>query len=115
MFLTAAEKARKLKLPADYNILDPQTNIRLGSHYFANLIERSENKSILSALFAYNAGLTNVRRWKRTPKMSMDLFLETLPFQETREYGRKLVGAAAMYGFLYYEITPAQTVRELFK
>ena len=47
--------------------------------------------------------------------MSMDLFLETLPFQETREYGRKLVGAAAMYGFLYYEITPAQTVRELFK
>ena len=112
---TAADEARKLKLPADYNILDPQTNIRLGSHYFANLIERSENKSILSALFAYNAGLTNVRRWKRPPKMSMDLFLETLPFQETREYGRKLVGAAAMYGFLYYEITPAQTVRELFK
>lgn len=112
---TAADEARKLKLPPDYDLLDPQTNIRLGSHYFAGLISRTENNSVLSALFAYNAGLTNVRRWKRPPKMPVDLFLEVLPFQETREYGRKLVGASAMYGFLYYGISPAQTVRELFK
>jgi soluble lytic murein transglycosylase len=110
---TADDEAKKLKLGPDYDILDPETNIRMGSHYYAGLIERTEGKSELLALFAYNAGLTNVRRWKRPAGMSMDLFLETLPFQETREYGRKLVSAAAMYGFLYYGTTPAKTVRSL--
>lgn len=47
--------------------------------------------------------------------MSMDIYLETLPFQETREYGRKLVGAGAMYAFLYEGITPAETVRSLMR
>lgn len=112
---TADDEARKLKIGSEYNILDPETNIRMGSHYYASLIERTENNSELLALFAYNAGLTNVRRWKRPAGMSMDLFLEILPFQETREYGRKLVSASAMYGFLYYGITPAETVRKLFK
>lgn len=112
---TADDEARKLKIGPEYNILDPETNIRMGSHYYASLIERTENNSELLALFAYNAGLTNVRRWKRPAGMSMDLFLEILPFQETREYGRKLVSAAAMYGFLYYGTTPAETVRKLFK
>lgn len=112
---TADDEARKLKLGENYNILDPETNIKMGSHYLAGLIERTEGKSELLALFAYNAGLTNVRKWKRPAGMSMDLFLETLPFPETREYGRKLVSAAAMYGFLYYDITPAETVRKMMK
>lgn len=112
---TASDEAKRLKLPSDFDIFDPETNIRLGSHYYARLIDRSENKSELLALFAYNAGLTNVRRWKRPANLSMDLYLETLPFQETREYGRKLVGAASMYGFLYYDITPAETVRSLLR
>lgn len=112
---TADDEARKLKISPDYDIFDPETNIRMGSHYYASLIGRTENNSELLAIFAYNAGLTNVRRWKRPKGMSMDLFLEILPFQETREYGRKLVSAAAMYGFLYYGTTPAETVRKLFK
>lgn len=115
MSATAGDEARKLKLSPDFDIFDPETNIMLGSHYYAGLIERTEGKSELLALFAYNAGLTNVRRWKRPAKMSMDIYLETLPFQETREYGRKLVGAAAMYAFLYEGTTPAETVRSLMK
>ncbi|WP_147635061.1 flagellar assembly lytic transglycosylase [Treponema pectinovorum] len=115
MEATASDEAKRLKLPADFDIFDPETNIRLGTHYYARLIERSENKSELLALFAYNAGLTNVRRWKRPQNLSMDLYLETLPFQETREYGRKLVSAAAMYAFLYYDIPPAEVARSLLR
>ena len=115
MSATANDEARKLKLRPDFDIFDPETNITLGSHYYAGLIERTEGKSELLALFAYNAGLTNVRRWKRPAKMSMDIYLETLPFQETREYGRKLVGAGAMYAFLYEGITPAETVHSLMR
>lgn len=45
----------------------------------------------------------------------MDLFLETVPFEETREYGRKIVSASAMYGWLYYDISPVETAQKLLK
>ena len=76
----------------------------------------------------YNAGLTNVRNWVRRFKndwsttgrpahkpagISMDLLLESLPFAETREYGRKVVSAAALYAYLYDGKLPSETVREI--
>ena len=122
---TAADIARKLKV-TDYDILSPATNTRFGAYYLAELIGRT-NAPLLAA-FAYNAGLSNVREWvriarrdwnttgkslHRTTGISMDLFLETLPYAETREYGRKIITAAALYGWLYYEKNPADIVREL--
>lgn len=127
MGATADEVARKLKME-EYDIFDGSTNIKLGSYYLKSLINRTDNNSILLALFAYNGGLANVRKWIRSTRnewyklgkgfhepagMSMDLFLETLPYSETRDYGRKLVEASAMYAWLYYEKTPAEIVREI--
>ena len=43
----------------------------------------------------------------------MDLFLETLPFTETRGYGRQLVASSSMYAWLYYGKQPSKTVREI--
>ena len=43
----------------------------------------------------------------------MDLFLESLPFAEMREYGRKVISAAAMYAYLYENKLPGETVREI--
>jgi len=37
-----------------------------------------------------------------------------LPFTETREYGRKVLAAAAVYGYLYYNVSPGQVVRDIF-
>lgn len=123
---TADDVARKLKVE-DYNLLDPETNIRFGAYYLSELMGRVDDLPLL-AIFAYNAGLTNVRRWVRQTKgewlmsyrsrnkatgISPDLFLETLPFTETREYGRKIVSAAALYAWLYYGINPGDTVRAL--
>ena len=125
---TADDEAKKLKLGEDYDILAPETNLRMGTHYLANLISRSDEKNELLALYAYNAGLTNVRNWGRSFRndwsttgrpaqkpvgISMDLFLESLPFAETREYGRKVVSAAAMYAYLYNGKLPSETVREI--
>jgi len=47
--------------------------------------------------------------------MEMDLFLETIPVSETREYGRKLVGATVMYEYLYGNSSFSQTVENLLK
>ena len=126
MEATAKDEARKLKLGDDWNILDPETNLRMGSHYLASLISRVDGNIPILALFAYNGGLTNVRNWLKKSKrewgkkpstspagLPMDLFLETLPFKETRGYGRQLVASASLYGFLYYGIPPAQTVRKM--
>ncbi len=95
---TGSDIARKLKMQ-DYDLTDAETNIEFGSFYLAELIRRCDD-SVLQSFFAYNAGITRVRRWLKSSKMPMDLFLETLPYAETREYGRKLISATSMYEYL---------------
>ncbi len=118
---TANDEARKLKID-NYDILDPEINIAIGTHYLKSLIDRSDGSAI-QALFAYNAGLRHVRNWIKSAKRDLDindnfandLFLEILPFEETREYGRKVISAAVIYAWLYYGKTPVQTVKELMR
>ena len=119
MEATAADCAKRLKA-GDYNLLDPATNIRFGTYYYSQMKRRLDNSGVL-ALFAYNAGITVVRRWIKNSKLELnesgdlwsDLFLETLPFAETRDYGRRVVSAAAMYAYLYNRKNPCQIVSEL--
>lgn len=107
MEMTGEDIARKLK-KKDYSLTDPDTNIEFGTFYLAELIKRCDNNR-LHAFFSYNAGITRVRRWLESSmvhygtksKMSDDLFLETVPYSETREYGRKLISASVFYEFAY--------------
>lgn len=126
MNTTATDIAKKLRV-STYDMGDAYTNIRFGAYYLNDLTSRL-NGSPLLALFAYNAGLTHVRGWmkaatddySKTGKpmhrgtgIAIDLFLETIPFSETREYGRKLISAAALYGWLYYGKSTNDVVREI--
>jgi len=109
---TAADIARKLKT-ADYDLLDPRTNAEFGIFYLNELIGRLDG-SVLLSMFSYNAGITKVRRWNAAyPELSKDLLLEVLPYKETREYGQKILTAAALYACLYYGKTTHDIVREL--
>ena len=104
---TAEEIAQKLKIK-EYSLVDPETNIMFGTYYLSELIRRSDG-SLLRAFFSYNAGFRKVTTWLnssmmdfgKTGNLDMDLFLETIPVSETREYGRKLVSATIMYEYLY--------------
>lgn len=119
MEATASDCAKRLKVES-YNLLDPATNIRFGTYYYSHMKKRLDDSGIL-ALFAYNAGITVVRRWIRSSKIELnsqgqlwsDMFLETLPFAETRDYGRRVVSAAAMYAWLYGGKNPCDIVSEL--
>ncbi len=104
---TANDIARELKV-SDYSLTDADTNIEFGTYYLAKLRRLFDN-SYLNAFYSYNAGRARVLRWldstaigfgKKT-NMESDLFLETIPIAETREYGRKLVSATAMYYWIY--------------
>ncbi|WP_413577694.1 lytic transglycosylase domain-containing protein [Bdellovibrio sp. HCB290] len=68
-------------------LLIPETNIHAGSEFLAQLI--SDFGSVELALAAYNAGPGMVRQWqKRYPTENIDLFVEMIPYTETREYVR---------------------------
>jgi soluble lytic murein transglycosylase len=68
----------------------------------------------LSALLAYNGGMGRVRRWREgAPELPADLLVETVEFAETREYVRKVAGAAAVYGFLYYGLTMEAVIADM--
>jgi soluble lytic murein transglycosylase len=82
------------------NLSDPAVNIHIGAVYLAYLRERM--KDPLLALLAYNGGMNRVRRWRNAARLPVDLFLETVEYPETREYGRKVQAAAAIYQALYY-------------
>ena len=106
---TAADIAKKLKV-TDYSLTDPEINIRFGAYYLAEMIRRSDNR-IMPACFAYNAGISRVRGWqKKAQGLPEDIFLESLEYAETRDYGRKILSAAAVYGVLYYSEEPEDIV-----
>lgn len=105
MKFTAEDVARRLHI-TEYDLNDPETNIKFGTWYLGNLISRLEG-NYLDAFFSYNAGISRVRKWKQSSAhgfglsdLPEDLFLESLPYAETREYGRKLVSATEMYRWL---------------
>ena len=88
------------------NLKDPELNIHIGSFYMRYL--KDQMGSLMPAVLAYNGGMGRVRRWLAEDKrksgggLPLDLFLETVEFTETREYGRRILAAAAIYGYLYY-------------
>lgn len=111
---TASDIARKLKI-TDYDLTNANTNINFGTFYLQELTGRLD-KNVVFALCSYNAGINRVRTWaKASPKnLPMDLFIETIPYEETREYGKKIVSAGVLYGLLYYKLSPFQVVTHVF-
>ena len=85
---------------------DPAVNIFIGTTYLGILNQRLGDP--LLALFAYNGGTGRVRSWRNSElqtlgfNLPVDLFLETVPFPETRNYGRGVTSAAEVYRKLYF-------------
>ena len=110
---TAADIARRLKLET-YDLNNPDTNIRFGAFYLSDMIRRNGGK-IMHAVFSYNAGPNAVKRWvRKSGGLPMDLFLESLAYSETRGYGRNVLAAALIYGYLYYGKDYSKIIKELF-
>jgi soluble lytic murein transglycosylase len=105
---TAADSARWLRME-EYDLRDPEQNLRIGAHHFSRLLMRLED--IPKALMAYNAGLSRLRSWERSfAGLPSDLLAEAAPYPETRNYIRKILVSAVYYGALYYDMSLEQTV-----
>ncbi|MCC5794017.1 MAG: lytic transglycosylase domain-containing protein [Chromatiales bacterium] len=99
---TASEVARRNGLPFNGNagLMDPAINIPLGVAHLAELQARYDGQWIFVAA-AYNAGINAVSRWLRDrPLNDPDVWLETLPFFETRDYVPRVLAFATIYEWL---------------
>ncbi|MBN2533608.1 MAG: lytic transglycosylase domain-containing protein [Spirochaetales bacterium] len=112
MPVTANDIAGWLRLD-EYDLTDPETNILMGSYYYARLL--GVLKNIPAVLIAYNAGPGNLRRWEKEYKgLPPDLFIEAIPFRETRGYVKKIISTACIYSYLYYKIPSSGVFAILF-
>lgn len=78
--------ARSMEKVSKRSLFDPNTNIRLGTRYISKLVKKYNHDAEL-ALAAYNAGGDRVDEWKKryTTKDRM-LFIDLIPYKETRDY-----------------------------
>ena len=98
---TAQAMAKPLGLTADATTLrQPSVNVRLGARYLKSLLGRFDREAQMAA--GYNAGGGAVGRWRKTRgDWPMDLFVEAIPFRETRDYAKRVCSSIAVYRNLY--------------
>ncbi|MFQ5746144.1 MAG: transglycosylase SLT domain-containing protein [Gemmatimonadota bacterium] len=101
---TAFEIARRTGLPEfdEVQLGVPEINLLLGGQYLRDLLDRF-GASITAALAAYNAGPHRLVRWRRLPEFRADeeLFVDRIPFSETRRYVKAVLAHAYVYRRLY--------------
>jgi soluble lytic murein transglycosylase len=99
---TATEVARHAALaPPRADDLDlPAINVDLGGRYLARLLVRYDHRRALAAA-AYNAGPHRVDRWIRERAGEpVDIWIENIPFGETRNYVKNVLAFTQVYGQL---------------
>jgi len=81
-------------------LTEPEINVRLGTQFFADSIRKFGG--VHFALAAYNAGDSRVAGWQRErPGMPQDEFIDDIPFPETQNYVKRILGTAEDYRYLY--------------
>lgn len=100
---TGAQIASELGKPPNYtedDLYRPYVSIMFGTHYLANNL-RLFDGDLYAALAAYNGGPGNALEWKNLAGDDPDLFLESVRFEETRNYIRNIYEIHIVYRRLY--------------
>ena len=79
-----------------------RNSIRIGVYYLRRLLDNTTDVNLVETLAAYNGGPGNVSKWrKRFPNREADEFIEAIPFEETRNYVKRVLGNYAAYHSIY--------------
>ena len=79
---------------------DPQHNIRAGTEYLAWLLVKFDG-SLPRALAGYNAGEHRVEKWQKEYPYDDEVWIEHIPFQQTRMFVKHIIGNYQAYKRLY--------------
>jgi len=99
---TGASVAASLHVPySRAQLFEVEDNVKLGSAYYRQLLDRFDGNRVF-ALTAYNAGPHRVDRWRHTPGegLPVELWIETIPYQETRNYVQAVLAYNVVYQYL---------------
>ncbi|WP_145142357.1 transglycosylase SLT domain-containing protein [Pseudomonas duriflava] len=97
---TAKHTASKFNIPLSSLQLayQPEMNIQLGTAYLS-MVHTQFNGNRVLASAAYNAGPGRVRKWLKDARhLAFDVWVETIPFDETRQYVQNVLAYAVIYG-----------------
>ena len=75
-------------------------NLRLGTYYMKSVYSRFEDNPVLASA-AYNAGPSRANRWRGTMPLEGAIYAETIPFDETRDYVKKVMSNTIYYAKLF--------------
>lgn len=108
---TARWVARKLGIKSYRRALihELDTNLRLGTYYLKTVLSRFDNNPVLAST-AYNAGPSRAQQWRGKIPLEGAIYAETIPFDETRHYVKKVMSNTVYYAQLFGE--PVESLRQ---
>jgi len=107
---TAKWTAKKVGINYSAELMhDRDFNLRIGTNYLKLVLDRFEGAQALAAA-AYNAGPGRPARWRDGPVIDAAIWAENIPFNETRDYVRKVLLGGAIYAQVLG--LPATSLRE---
>ncbi len=109
---TAKYTAKKIgfKYQGTHQLYEPEVNVKLGSAYLKELMDQYDGNRIFASA-AYNAGPHRVKRWRANSEgVAMDVWVETIPFKETRQYVKNVLAFNVIYQ--HFLDKPMQMVTE---
>jgi soluble lytic murein transglycosylase len=111
---TARRTARDWKQPAPSAtaLFEPPVNVVLGAAHLKDLLERFDDQ-LPVALAGYNAGPNAARRWLPSDPMAPDIWIENIPYNETRAYVQRILWHTVVFRWL--ENPEPQDTREWLK
>ncbi|HEY7289109.1 MAG TPA: transglycosylase SLT domain-containing protein [Vicinamibacterales bacterium] len=114
---TGRQYAKTLSPPRRFSLsllTSADTNLRMGTAYFADLVKQFGSAHY--ALATYNAGPNRVTRWmSERPGVARDEFIDDIPFPETQDYVKKIIGQAEDYRRVYGPGAPADADLDVVK
>jgi soluble lytic murein transglycosylase len=94
---TAKWTAKKIGLPYTHALIaDRDTNLRLGNAYLKLVLDDAGGSQAMAAA-AYNAGPGRPRKWREGPVLEAAIWVENIPFPETRDYVKKVLWNSCTY------------------
>ncbi len=103
---TAKSVSRRQRLTySKKRLIEPAYNIKLGSFYLKQLLKRYKGNRVL-ATAAYNAGPGNVKRWLKKFDGPLDIWIENIPYSETRDYVQRVLTYSTIYSYRLGALQP---------
>ncbi|MCB1890037.1 MAG: lytic transglycosylase domain-containing protein [Rhodocyclaceae bacterium] len=90
---------------------EPENNVKIGTSYMRLILDGLDSHPVLASA-GYNAGPGRARRWRDDRPLEGAIYAETIPFDETRGYVKKVMANAVVYGAMF-EGKPQSLTRRL--